>query len=235
MYIFTDIPSTTTTSNSPVDNTTTETAVVQTGEEETTTQDEQIINISSSSTSGTVESSTSSSSSQQTESSPPSSTAEEEEATTTLAPFLPTAIPNKNNAEIDMKSEKPDSVAPKEKEESGAPAVTTETDKAEEMVAKKGVAEEKPKPIEMQSTGVKQGRAFSNFVTVAPNGMEKQSSFDLSDVSLDGGQEEEVAAEQPNNKKITEVTCSHEGKTFKVSKLTNRERGSSLLIVVDRS
>lgn len=68
-----------------------------------------------------------------------------------------------------------------------------------------------------------QGRAFTNFVTVAPKAgdmPQRMVHFDLDDVSLDGQDEEAGNSgeelQQQQLKKTEEVTCSHEGKTFKV-------------------
>lgn len=76
--------------------------------------------------------------------------------------------------------------------------------------------------------GKPQGRAFSNFVTVAPSqpgsGGRPDLGFDLSDVSLDGSEDHDKEA--VSSKTPTEVTCSHEGQTFKVRSQTDRQTDS---------
>lgn len=64
-----------------------------------------------------------------------------------------------------------------------------------------------------------QGRAFTNFVTLAPSPSkavkEALMNFDLSDVSL-GEEDRQVESQSTQTEEKKEVTCSHEGASFKV-------------------
>lgn len=72
---------------------------------------------------------------------------------------------------------------------------------------------------ELISAGQPQGRAFTNFVTVAPSPSkavkEALMNFDLSDVSL-GEEDRQVESQSTQTEEKKEVTCSHEGASFKV-------------------
>lgn len=114
------------------------------------------------------------------------------------AAFLPTAIPNSR------------ATAPEE-EESGPSSSMEGKNRSLDSELSAGTAD----------AGSAQGRAFSNFVTASPGmGLEdkKPSKFDLSDVSLDGPEEEQEMSLQVASEptRALAATCSHEGATFKV-------------------
>ena len=125
------------------------------------------------------------------------------------SPALPTTIPKTSN---DIAVDKtPATEAGKGKEED------------EESVTENQEKESRSMDSELPSAGLRpQGRAITNFVTVAPaTGGEmppKAMPFDLSDVSMDVTTEEEKGAESAamEKKPTDEVTCAFEGKTFKV-------------------
>lgn len=135
-------------------------------------------------------------------------------------PFLPPAIPNSIN---DNESGK--------RQEIAATTSTLASNEESSTLSMKG-QEEKPKmegrALETEfispGSGQPQGRAFANFVTVAPTtgdgSLKSPMTFDLDDVSLDGQEEHrDTDSGEPsfNAAKTTEaVTCTHEGITFKV-------------------
>lgn len=113
------------------------------------------------------------------------------------AAFLPTEIPN--------------STATAEEEESGPSSSMKGKNRSLDSELSTGAADATPV----------QGRAFTNFVTASPGmGSEnkKPSKFDLSDVSLDGPEEEQEMSLQVDSEpsRALATTCSHEGATFKV-------------------
>lgn len=112
------------------------------------------------------------------------------------APFLPTAIPKTNNDDVVGVS-----VAADEEK-------TTHESGPESSVKGKNRSLDNDLP-----TGQQQGRAFTNFVTAAPA---TGKSFDLSDVSLDEDTKGTTESDSEAGVRM-EATCSHDGKTFKVS------------------
>lgn len=187
---------TTTLSPEPTANTTT-----------TSSQDEQSTMTTTSSSEGTVESSsnnlergTGEGGGQKTES-----------------PITPNSINNHgNNNEQDKQEEV---TASPLNEESGT--------SASHMLEKEIISTtDNDSPLERLSAAQPQGRAFTNFVTVAPasanGGPPQKMAFDLSDVTLDEVQMESGESAASGGDKAetpTEVTCTHNGDTFKVSKV----------------
>lgn len=170
---------------------------------------------------GTVESSNSSSSTTDKSSSLEQSTTAESPAAAPntsppdASPFLPTAIPNTNININNNGMEEKEAVAlpgdgkevEVELEESSTPMKGKEHRELDSDIAS-----------ELISAGQPQGRAFTNFVTVAPSPSkavkEALMNFDLSDVSL--GEEDRQVESQSTQPEEKEVTCSHEGASFKV-------------------
>lgn len=205
-----------TNTTSPTGNLSTETTTTTT----TLQDDEQIISKSSINTSTDVESSSSNSNNLE----------GDRTDSPSAAAFLPT-IPITNSM-IDNNSNETKStteeeqvvntttLANEEEEESSTSAQPVVSMKGKENRSLDAETHEDQPEL---SAGKPQGRAFTNFVTVAPatgDSPSKAKIFDLSDVSLEDhpmGSEEATAAAK---KTPAEVTCRHEGNTFKVRKLS---------------